>query len=108
MAKIGQVEGDDGEAPGVGHNSGEVLNQTAQGQLASFVERIERLNEEIAETRELVKEVKAEAKGSGYDVPILMLLIKRRAMDRAKGQERAAVLDLYAAALGDPSLADLC
>lgn len=106
MAKIGTT-GEDGEPAGQGHNSGDVLNQTAQGQLRSIVERIERLEVEKAEIAEQIKEVKAEAKGNGFDVQIINLALRRRKMDRSKGRERAAVLDLYAVALGDPELAEL-
>jgi uncharacterized protein (UPF0335 family) len=111
MAKIGT---EDGEPAGVGHNKppkhdGEtVLNGSAQGQLRSVIERIERLNQEKAEIAEQIKEVKAEAKGNGFDVPIIVMLIRKRAMDRAKGLERAAILDLYACAIGEPDLAELC
>jgi uncharacterized protein (UPF0335 family) len=110
MAKIENV----GDSPGPGHNNppkhdaDTVLNGTAQTQLASIIERIERLNTEKAEIAEFIKEVKAEAKGNGFDVQIINLLIKKRSMDRAKGLERRAILDLYASALGDETLAELC
>jgi uncharacterized protein (UPF0335 family) len=46
----------------------DVLNQAAQGQLKSIIERIERLEVEKAEVAEQIKEVFAEAKGNGFDV----------------------------------------
>ncbi len=111
MAKIGEVEGDE-EPAGVGHNSKHdadtVLNQTAQGQLRSIVERVERLEAEKAEIAEQIKEVYAEAKGNGFDVKIIRKAVRSRKMDPAKRAETKAILDLYAVALGDPSLADLC
>lgn len=83
----------------IGHNS--VLNGNAQSHLRSIVERIERLNTEKDEISELIKEVFAEAKGNGFDVAVLRLVIARRKKDRAKLQEQEAILDLYLAALGE-------
>jgi len=91
----------------IGHNSGdEVLNQAAQGQLKSIIQRIESLIAERAEINEGIKEVKAEAKGNGFDVAPIMKLIAVRAKDRAKQQEARAILELYASAI-DPSLLEL-
>lgn len=86
--------------PGVGHNSGDVLNQAAQGQLKSIVERVERLEVEKAEVAEQIKEVYAEAKGNGYDTPVLRKVVRLRKMDTAKRLEQEAILDLYLSALG--------
>lgn len=88
---------------GIGHNSGanpDILNQTAQGQLKSLVERVESLNVEAAEVRGSIKEVYREAKGNGFDTKILRKLIQVRKQDRAKALEERAILELYASALG--------
>lgn len=91
---------------GVGHNSGrqdaaeDVLNGTAQRQLKSLIERIERLEQEKAEVAESIKEVFAEAKGNGFDVKILRKVIRLRKMDPNKRQEEEALIDLYEHALG--------
>lgn len=85
----------------IGHNSGDTLNRTAQGQLRSLVERIERLDQEKAEIAEQIKEVFAEAKGNGFDVKILRVVLRLRKKDRAKRLEEEAVLDLYLEALGE-------
>ena len=79
----------------------DVLNGTAQTQLKSIIERIERLEQEKAEIAEQVKEVFAEAKGNGFDVKILRKVIRIRKQDRAKRQEEDAILDLYLSALGE-------
>jgi uncharacterized protein (UPF0335 family) len=85
-----------------GHNSGDdVLNATAQGQLKSIIERIERLEQEKAEIAEQIKEVKAEAKGNGFDVKIISKVIRIRKQDRAKRQEEEAITDLYLSAIGE-------
>ena len=85
----------------IGHNSGDTLNRTAQGQLRSLVERIERLDQEKAEIAEQIKEVFAEAKGNGFDVKIMRIVLRLRKKDRAKRLEEEAVLDLYLEALGE-------
>jgi len=79
----------------------DVLNATAQGQLKSIIERIERLELEKSEIAEQVKEVFAEAKGNGFDVKIIRKVVRLRKQDRAKRQEEEAILDLYLAAIGE-------
>lgn len=77
------------EAPGPDHN----------GQVKSFVERIERLAEEKANIAEDIKEVFAEAKSSGLDTKILRKLIAERKRDAAEREQEEAILDLYRRAL---------
>lgn len=79
----------------------DVLNSTAQSQLKSIVERIERLDQERSEIAEQIKEVLAEAKGNGFDTKILRKVVAIRKKDRAKRQEEEAILGLYLTALGD-------
>jgi len=79
----------------------DVLNQAAQGQIRSIVERIERLELEKAEVAEQIKEVFAEAKGNGFDVKILRKVVRIRKQDRAKRMEEEAILDLYLSAIGE-------
>ena len=79
----------------------DVLNSSAQGQLKSIIERIERLEVEKAEIMEQIKEVYAEAKGNGFDVKIMRIVLRLRKKDRAKRLEEEAVLDLYLEALGE-------
>ncbi len=79
----------------------DVLNATAQGQLKSIIERIERLEVEKGEIAEQIKEVKAEAKGNGFDVKIIRKVVRLRKTDRAKRQEEEALIDLYMSAIGE-------
>jgi len=79
----------------------DVLNATAQTQLKSIIERIERLEVEKSEIAEQIKEVFAEAKGNGFDVKVLRKVVRFRKQDRAKRQEEEAILDLYLSALGE-------
>jgi uncharacterized protein (UPF0335 family) len=89
---------------GVGHNSGGAgapdVGGIAADRLKSFVERIERLEEEKKGLQEDVKEVYAEAKGTGFDTKIIRQIIRLRKMDKADRQEQEALLDLYKEALG--------
>jgi len=80
---------------------GDILNQAAQGQLKSVIERIERLEQEKAEVAEQIKEVFAEAKGNGFDVKVLRKVIAIRKQDRAKRLEEESILDLYLSAIGE-------
>jgi uncharacterized protein (UPF0335 family) len=68
--------------------------------LKSFIERIERLDEEKAALTADIKDVFAEAKGTGFDTKIMRQIIKLRKMDRADVQEQETLLDLYKRALG--------
>jgi uncharacterized protein (UPF0335 family) len=79
----------------------DVLNASAQGQLRTIIERIERLEEDKAAIAADLKEVFAEAKGNGFDVKILRKVIRIRKQDRAKRQEEEALLDLYLSAIGE-------
>jgi uncharacterized protein (UPF0335 family) len=78
----------------------DVLNSTAQTQLKTIIERIERLEEDKAAVMTDLKEVYLEAKGNGFDVKILRKVIRIRKQDKAKRQEEDALLDLYLSAIG--------
>lgn len=75
-------------------------DEIAKEQLKSFVERIERLEEEKKATADDIKDVYAEAKGNGYDTKVLRRVIQIRKQDKAERQEQEAILDLYLEALG--------
>ena len=68
-------------------------------QLKSFIERIERLEDEKRALGEDVKEVYAEAKGSGFEPKIMRQIIKIRRMDKEEHDEQETLLDLYKRAL---------
>ena len=73
----------------------------AAGQLRSFIERIERLEEEKAIADD-IKDVYGEAKGNGFDTKVLRQVVRIRKQDQAERQEQEALLDLYLGALGGP------
>jgi uncharacterized protein (UPF0335 family) len=69
-------------------------------QLKSFIDRIERLEEEIAGVKDLHKDVYAEAKGSGFDTAAIRAIVALRKKDAAERAEAEAILELYKSALG--------
>jgi len=72
----------------------------ARDQLRAFIERIERLEEEKKSVSDDIKEVYAEAKGSGFDTKVMRQIIRIRKQDRNERAEQEAILDLYLHALG--------
>lgn len=68
--------------------------------LRSFIERIERLEEEKKGLQDDIKDIYAEAKGVGFDTKIMRQVIRLRKMEKDDRQEQEALLDLYKAALG--------
>lgn len=77
-----------------------VEDSVAQDQLRAFIERIERVEEEMDAYKEDRKEIYAEAKGNGFDTAILRQIIKIRKMDANERMENEAILELYMTALG--------
>lgn len=69
-------------------------------QLRSYIERVERLEEEKAALQTDISEVYAEAKGNGFDARIMRQIVRIRRMDGEKRAEQEALLDLYQRALG--------
>jgi uncharacterized protein (UPF0335 family) len=78
----------------------ETSQTVAAGQLRAFIERIERLEEEKQTIADDIKDVYAEAKGTGFDTKAVRTIIRLRKKDQAERQEEEAILDLYKAALG--------
>jgi uncharacterized protein (UPF0335 family) len=72
----------------------------AADQLKSFIERIERLEEEKAGIAGDLREVYAEAKGNGFDTKAMRKIVALRKKDHAERKEEEAILELYLQALG--------
>jgi uncharacterized protein (UPF0335 family) len=72
----------------------------AGDRLCSFIERIERLDEEIRALNADKSEVYAEAKGTGFDAKIMKQIVRIRRMDKDDLDEQETLLDLYKRALG--------
>lgn len=68
--------------------------------LRAFIERIEKLEEEKRAIADDIKDVYAEAKGTGYDPKVMRKIISLRRQDKHKRQEEEEILELYLSALG--------
>lgn len=78
----------------------EQIADSSPARLKSFVERIERLQEEIDGLNGDKKEVYAEAKGTGFDVKVMKIVIRLRKMESADRQEQEELVETYKRALG--------
>jgi uncharacterized protein (UPF0335 family) len=67
--------------------------------IRSFIERIERIDEEIRALNEGKKEVFSEAKGEGFDVKVLKEILRLRKQDKDERDEQESLLDLYLRAM---------
>lgn len=77
-----------------------MTDTVSAGHLRAFIERIERLSEEKQTIADDIKEVYAEAKGTGFDTKAMRTIVRLRKKDRAEREEEMSILDLYMAALG--------
>jgi uncharacterized protein (UPF0335 family) len=75
------------------------IGGVAGERLKTFVERVERLEEEKQALSEDIKEVYSEAKSSGFDVKILRQIIRLRKMDENDRSEMETLLEVYKRAL---------
>jgi uncharacterized protein (UPF0335 family) len=75
-------------------------NAVNGGHLRSFIERIEKLEEEKRAIADDIKDVYGEAKGTGFDVKIMRKIVSMRRQDKSKRREEEEILDLYLSALG--------
>lgn len=80
-----------------GHTSAHTV---AVGQLRAFIERIERLENEKKTVGDDIKEVYAEAKGSGFDGKAIRAIIRLRKKEEHERSEEEALIQLYKDALG--------
>lgn len=79
----------------IGDNSG------VSGQrLKAFIERVERLEEEKRGLAEDIRDIYAEAKGTGFDTKTIRKVIRLRRMDVEKRREEDELLELYCSAIG--------
>ena len=85
---------------GAGKKDGKPAGNVAADRLRSFVERIERLEDEKKGIAGDIKDVYGEAKANGYDTKSLRRIIALRKQDMAERLEFEAVVDTYLAALG--------
>jgi uncharacterized protein (UPF0335 family) len=96
--KDGKPKGAAGKVPM--REDGKPAGNVAADRLRSFVERIERLEDEKKGIAGDIKDVYGEAKANGYDTKSLRRIIALRKQDMAERLEFEAVVDTYLAALG--------
>ena len=68
--------------------------------LKSFLRRIEKLEEDKAGILEDIRDIYAEAKGTGFAVKIIRQIVRLRKMEQEKRREEEELLDLYKSAVG--------
>jgi uncharacterized protein (UPF0335 family) len=68
--------------------------------LKSFLERIERLEEEKKAMAEDIRDVYSEAKATGFEPKIIRKIISLRKTNLEKRREEQELLDLYMSAIG--------
>lgn len=78
----------------------EINTEINASMLLSFLERAERLTEEKKNLQEDIKELFQEAKGQGYDVKTLKVILKIRRLNPSDRQEQDYLLDVYKRAVG--------
>jgi uncharacterized protein (UPF0335 family) len=81
----------------IGHYSGQTHSAAP---LQSFINRIERLEEEKRAMAEDIREIYKEAKSQGYDPKIMRKVVALRRLDAAERQEQEALIAAYRDALG--------
>lgn len=92
----------------IGHNSEtKDVGGIAGQRLIAFIERVERLEEEKTALGDDIKEIYAEAKGTGFCVKTIRKIVKLRKLDTQKRREEAEMLDLYSAAIGLQSVLEV-
>jgi uncharacterized protein (UPF0335 family) len=69
-------------------------------QLKSYIERIEKLEEEKANLQADIREIYSEAKANGFDTKVMRQLVRLRKMDKQDRSEQEELLNLYKSAIG--------
>lgn len=81
-------------------NNKNIENNSKDGRLQNFIERVEKLEEEKSNILADIKEVYSEAKSIGYDPKIMSKVLIIRKMDIDERLRQEALLDTYRNALG--------
>ena len=74
--------------------------QFSGGRIKSFIERIERLEEEKKALAEDIKDVYGEAKALGFEAKIIRKIVSLRKTNLEKRREENELLELYMSAIG--------
>ena len=76
-----------------------MANAVQEDRLQSFIQRIEKLEDDKEFIKEDIKQVYAEAKSAGYEPKIMRKVVRLRKMDDEKRREEEQLLDLYLGAV---------
>jgi len=74
--------------------------EATEQRLLSFIQRVETMTEEKQAISDDIKDIYAEAKGVGFDVKTIKLIVKLRKLDNEKRAEAQGLLETYANAIG--------
>jgi uncharacterized protein (UPF0335 family) len=85
---------------GANRHGASMTDNVSAEQLRLFIERIETLEEEKKGIADDIKDVYAEAKGTGFDTKTMRAIVRLRKMEASARQEAEALLDTYKTALG--------
>ena len=78
-----------------------MINEVIEAdKLKQIISKIETIEEERAESADLLKDAFGEAKSMGFDVKIIKHVLKLRKKDKNKLEEEDNLIDLYRGALG--------
>ena len=72
----------------------------AADRLRTFIERIERLEEDRAALNSDLKEVMSEAKGAGFDIKTIRQIVRLRKLEPTERIEQEQLLEIYRSAVG--------
>lgn len=81
-------------------NNVNVVNGIDGNRLLSYIERIERIEEEKKALQNDIKEIYDEAKSANFDVKAIKTLLKIRKKDDQERQEEEFILEEYRKAIG--------
>ncbi len=76
------------------------VSEVSGNRLKSFIERVERLEEEKSAIAEDIRDVYAEAKGTGFDPRVMRKIVSLRKTNLEKRREQQELLELYMSAIG--------
>lgn len=74
--------------------------EISANRLKSFIERVERLEEEKKTLAEDIRDVYSEAKSTGFEPKVMRKIVSLRKTNLEKRREEQELLELYMAALG--------
>jgi len=78
-----------------------MINEVIEAdKLKQIISKIETIEEERAESADLLKDAFNEAKSMGFDIKIIKHVLKLRKKDKQKLEEEDNLIDLYRGALG--------